>query len=141
VQLIRTGRADWRNGGDASYGVFRDGVIVGGCGAHHRQGPGCVDLGYWIHVDHIGLGYAVETAQALTAAAFDAADVAHVEIHHDKANVRSGAVPRALGFTPGPEQSDGIHSPAEVGIDCGWSISRADWDVRHSQTPNTRADR
>jgi ribosomal-protein-serine acetyltransferase len=130
VQLISAGRTDWRKGGDASYGVFRDGAVVGGCGLHHRQGPGSIDLGYWIHVDHIGQGYAVEAARALTTAAFDVPDVERVEIHHDKANVRSRAVPRALGFTPGPERRDAIDSPAEVGIDCSWVISRADWDAR-----------
>jgi ribosomal-protein-serine acetyltransferase len=96
----------------------------------HRQGPGTLDLGYWVHVDHTGTGYATEMARALTAAAFDVPGIERVEIHHDKANVRSRAVPRALGFTPGPEQPDGIHSPGEVGIDCSWSISRTDWDRR-----------
>lgn len=135
VQLISSGRADWRDGGDASYGVFRDGAVVGGCGLHRRQGPRTMDLGYWVHVDHIGQGYAVEMARALTAAAFDVPGVERVEIHHDKANTRSRAVPRSLGFTPGPEQPDGIHSPGEAGIDCSWSISRADWDLCESPGP------
>ena len=59
-------------------------------------------------------GYAVETAHALTAAAFDVPEVERVEIHHDEANVRSCAVPRSLGFTPGPERPDGISSPGRL---------------------------
>jgi ribosomal-protein-serine acetyltransferase len=129
VRLINSGRADWQNGGDANYGAVRDGVIVGGCGLHHRQGPGVLDLGYWIHVDHTGQGYAVEMARALTAAAFDMHGIERVEIHHDKANVASRAVPRSLGFTAGPEQPDGVESPGESGIDCSWSISRTAWKL------------
>jgi ribosomal-protein-serine acetyltransferase len=129
VQLIDAGRADWQSGGDANYGAFRDLAVVGGCGLHRRQGPGTMDLGYWVHVEHTGQGYAVEMARGLTAAAFDVPGIECVEIHHDKANVRSRGVPRSLGFTPGREQPDGVHSPGEVGIDCSWSIGRTDWDT------------
>lgn len=127
VRLIESGRAEWQNGGDANYGVFADRTVVGGCGLHRRQGQGSMDLGYWLHVDHTGRGYAVELARGLVAAAFDVPGIERVEIHHDKANARSRSVPRSLGFAPGPEHHDGIHSPGEVGIDCSWSISRADW--------------
>lgn len=137
-QLINSGRADWRNGGDANYGVFRDDVVVGGCGLHRRQGPGTIDLGYWIHSDHTGHGYAVEIARGLTTAAFDVAGVDHVEIHHDKANARSRAVPRSLGFAQAAERPDGVHSPGEVGIDCSWSINRTDWKLRESSRRATR---
>jgi len=139
IGLIESGLEAWRNGGDASYGVFHDGVVVGACGLHHRQGPDIVDLGYWIHADHIGQGYAVEMAGALTAAAFDVPGTEYVEIHHDKANVRSRAVPRSLGFVPGPETPDGVHSPAEAGVDCSWSISRTEWERRETP-PDTAGD-
>ena len=138
LQLISNGRAEWRNGGDANYGVFRDHVVVGGCGLHRRQGPGIMDLGYWIHADHTRRGYAVEIARGLTTAAFGLPGIERVEIHHDKANVRSRAIPRSLGFAAGPEQPDGIHSPGEVGIDCSWSISRADWNLHEWPSPVTR---
>lgn len=141
VQLINNGRAEWRNGGDANYGAFREDVVVGGCGLHRRQGLRTMDLGYWIHAHHTGHRYAVEIARALTTAAFGVPGVERVEIHHDKANVRSRAVPRSLGFAPGPEQPDGIHSPGEVGIDCSWSISRHDWKLHESPSPVTRTDR
>ena len=34
TQLINSGNEEWRNGGEANYGVFHDGVVVGGCGLH-----------------------------------------------------------------------------------------------------------
>jgi ribosomal-protein-serine acetyltransferase len=83
-----------------------------------------LDLGYWIHVDHIGQGYAQELARGLTEAAFGVEGIDRVEIHHDKANERSRGVPMALGFVRGPEQPDEVGAPGDVGIDCTWSISR-----------------
>lgn len=130
ARFIMASNEDWEQGGDASYGVFRDGIVVGGCGLHHRWGPTTLDLGYWIHVDHIGQGYAQELARGLTEAAFGVEGVDRVEIHHDKANARSRAVPLALGFDRGPEQPDEVGAPAEVGIDCTWSISRSEWIAR-----------
>ena len=107
--------------------MFRQGAVVGGCGLHRRSSPDTLEIGYWIHVDHLRRGYATELARGLTTAAFEVDGVDRVEIHHDKANVRSAAVPRALGFTRGPEQPDDVQAPAELGIDCAWSMDRADW--------------
>ena len=53
--------------------------------------------------------------------------IERVEIHHDKANTASGAVPRRLGFRFAGERPDGAQAPAELGIDCTWAVSRADW--------------
>lgn len=137
TRFIIASNEHWEQGGDAAYGVFRDGIVVGGCGLHHRCGPDTLDLGYWIHVDHVRQGYAQEVARGLTDAAFGVEGIDRVEIHHDKANERSMAVPRALGFVRGPEQPDDIGAPAEVGIDCTWSIGRSDWITRRppSQPP------
>ena len=137
ARFIRVSNENWEQGGDASYGVFRDGVVVGGCGLHHRWGPTTLDLGYWIHVDDIGQGYAQELARGLTEAAFGVEGIDRVEIHHDRANERSRAVPLALGFDRGPEQPDGVGAPAEVGIDCTWSISRSEWTARHRRPRTT----
>ncbi|TDT15098.1 RimJ/RimL family protein N-acetyltransferase [Ilumatobacter fluminis] len=127
IGFIEAGRRAHEGGGDANYGVRVDGEVVGGCGLHRRQGPGVVDLGYWIHVDHIGRGYATELSRALTTVAFGDPDTERVEIHHDRANRRSAGVPRSLGFRRGPERPDGIDSPGEDGIDCTWWIDRAGW--------------
>lgn len=133
TELINTGNKEWRKGGDANYGVFHRGVLVGGCGLHRRGRPHTLDLGYWIHVDHLGRGYATELAAGLTDAAFELEPIERVEIHHDQANGRSAAIPRSLGFARGPQAADDIHAPGEVGIDCTWSISRSDWAVRQAR--------
>lgn len=97
--LIGDWDRQWLNGGDAIYGVFAEGTPVGGTGLHQRIGPGGLEIGYWIHVDHAGRGYATELAGALTATALSRPGIDRVEIHHDVANVVSGRIPARLGYT------------------------------------------
>ena len=128
--LIDGWEADWAAGGDAVYGAFLESVVVGGCGLHRRAGPDTLDLGYWIHVDHVRRGFASELATGLTAAAFDEPGIERVAIHHDRANVASRGVPERLGFACDGESPDEARAPAEVGIDVAWSIDRDEWERR-----------
>jgi len=138
ARMIEQWRAEHDRGLDAVYGVLLGDspedtgpeIIVGGCGLHRRRGPGVLEIGYWLHVDHTGRGYATELARALTDAAFEIDRIDRVEIHHDRANVRSAGVPRRLGFTLVAESADAATAPGEEGIDCCWSIERAEWHER-----------
>jgi RimJ/RimL family protein N-acetyltransferase len=109
------------DGGDAVYGMFADGTVVGGCGLHRRRGPDVLEIGYWVHADHVRQGLATEAARLLTAAAFAVPGIVRVEIHHDRANLASRAVPARLGFTYVGEVPDQVDAPAEEGIDCIWA--------------------
>jgi RimJ/RimL family protein N-acetyltransferase len=86
---------------DFFYGIFsRDETrVIGGTGLHTRQGPGTLEIGYWIRADSINKGFATETATALTRAAFETEGIRRVEIHCDVDNLASAAIPRKLGFT------------------------------------------
>jgi len=53
----------------------------------------------WIHKDLINLGYATETASALTKVGFEIHQAARMEIHCDPRNAKSAAVPHKLGYT------------------------------------------
>lgn len=74
------------------------GPIIGCCGLHTRLGVGALEIGYWVHVDHVGRGVATAGAGALTVAALGLRSVGRVEIHCDAANLRSAAVPAKLGY-------------------------------------------
>jgi RimJ/RimL family protein N-acetyltransferase len=50
-------------------------------------------------VDHIGKGYATETAAGLTKVAFEIEDMDRVEIHCDPTNAASAAIPKKLSYT------------------------------------------
>jgi ribosomal-protein-serine acetyltransferase len=118
--------AGWSDETDFGYGLFVDDLVVGGCGLHRRIGTDGLEIGYWVHVDHIGRGFATAAAGALCSAAFALDGIGHVEIHHDKANARSRRVPEKLGFALVREVPDDIAAPAEIGISCEWRLDRPD---------------
>ena len=118
---------EWRAGGDVIMGVFVDRRVAGGCGLHHRIGPGGLEIGYWTHPAFLRRGIAVAAVHLLTAAAFEDPEIARVEIHHDKANLASAGVPRKLGFRLVREVADEVEAPSEVGISCEWQITRTEW--------------
>jgi RimJ/RimL family protein N-acetyltransferase len=86
---------------DFVYAVFSrdESQVLGSSGLHTRGGSYAREIGYWIHVDYIGQGYATETAGALTKVAFEIEGMDRVEIHCDPANLSSAAVPKKLGYT------------------------------------------
>jgi ribosomal-protein-serine acetyltransferase len=126
-ELIETWERERVEGGDTVYGIFLGGVAVGGTGLHRRRGPGVLEIGYWVHADHVGQGYATEVAAALTDTAFSCTDIDRVEIHHDAGNVASGRVPAKLGFTMVAEVTTPVVAPAETGRSHVWQILRPDW--------------
>ncbi len=121
---------EWAAGGDVVFGMFVDEVVVGGSGLHRRSGPGTLDIGYWVHADHVRQGIAREAAAALTDVAFTIAEINAVEIHHDRDNVASGAVPASLGYLFVAEASRPLTAPGECGIDCQWRVERDAWHAR-----------
>lgn len=125
--MIEEWRRDWSRGGDVVLGMFLDGEIVGGCGLHRRIGANGLEIGYWVHPSHLRRGLATRAAGLLSTAAFTLPGITHVEIHHDKANRASGAVPRKLGFQWLGEAPDEPAAPADVGIEWRWRMDRATW--------------
>ncbi len=106
----REAEAAWDNGSDYVY-VLRpeaSGQIIGCFGLHRRIGPGAIEIGYWVHADFAGRGYATACAGALTDVALALSDVARVEVHTDEANTISAAIPGRLGYRPdrtGPDRT------------------------------------
>jgi ribosomal-protein-serine acetyltransferase len=114
-------------GKEAHYCVLVQGEIAGGTGLHRRIGPGGLEIGYWIHPGFLRRGLATECARLITDAAFALPGTTHVEIHHDRANVASGAVPRRLGFRLVAEVEREPEAPAETGVACWWRADRDQW--------------
>lgn len=100
ISLLRRWRSEFDLDQDFFYGIFdrEESRVIGGTGLHTRAGAQARMIGYWIHVDHIGRGYATEVSAALTRVAFEIDRVERVEIHVAAGNARSAAVPRKLGY-------------------------------------------
>ncbi|HTX81130.1 MAG TPA: GNAT family protein [Streptosporangiaceae bacterium] len=90
----------WDEGAEYVYALRPESSrnVIGCFGLHRRIGPGAIEIGYWVHVDFAGRGYATACARALTDTALALSDVARVEIHTDEANTISAAIPRRLGY-------------------------------------------
>jgi len=92
-----------------------------------RIGPGGLEIGYWVHAAHVRRGIATLAAGALTDAALRLGGVDHVEIHHDEANLASGAVPARLGFRDlGVFRGEPNPAPGGTGRDIRWRMDRGE---------------
>ena len=121
----------WEAGGDAVYGMFlrSSGEIVGGTGLHRRGEPDELEIGYWLGSAATGLGLATESTAALTSAAFEHPGITRAIVRHDRANVRSAAVPTRLGFARVGEDPRSPEAPGEEGVAVTWAISSREWDT------------
>jgi RimJ/RimL family protein N-acetyltransferase len=118
--------ASWANGSDYEFAILPadEARIIGGCGLMRRIGPGAIEIGYWVHVDHTRRGHATAAAEALTNAAWALPDVERVEIHCDEANVASAAVPARLGYRLDRIEDDEPRAPAVSGQSMIWIAER-----------------
>jgi RimJ/RimL family protein N-acetyltransferase len=126
--IVQWDRA-WRAGGDLVLGIWRDGAVVGGTGLHRRIGEAGLEIGYWVHVDHLRQGIATTASRAVTDLAFRVPEIEVVEIHHDVANRTSAGVPERLGYEFVGEIDSNREdvAPAETGRDGVWRVTREAW--------------
>lgn len=128
-ELVARWEREHLDGGDAVFGIWRDDTVVGSCGLHRRIGAGGLEIGYWVHVDHVGRGIATTASRALTDLAFTVDGIDVVEIRHDRTNAASRRVPEKLGYTwvgeAAPNRAES--APAETGVDGLWRTTRATW--------------
>jgi ribosomal-protein-serine acetyltransferase len=127
LELIGRWRHDWENGGDMVLFMFVGETLVGSCGLHRRLGPHGLEIGYWVHADHVRKGYATRASAALTTAAFTLPEIDFVEIHHDVNNTRSGRVPARLGYADKGVVAGKVHAPGDDGRDRIWRVTREEW--------------
>lgn len=134
--------ASWADGTDYEFAILPadERRIIGGCGLMRRIGPGAIEIGYWIHVDHRKRGHATGAARALTEAAWALPDVERVEIHCDEANVASAAVPAGLGYRLDRIEDDEPQAPATSGRSMIW-IAERPAGVRTASGPGGRGAR
>ena len=106
----------WEDGTGFNFGIYNPaGELVGGVGYHVRNGPGALEIGYWLARSVEGKGLMTRVAAALTTAAATVEGVTRVEIHCDAANLRSAAIPERLGYSLARVEEREIVAPGECG--------------------------
>ncbi len=131
--MIKGWLADWKDGGDAVYAIRLEGEsqIRGACGIHNRIGPRALEIGYWLSKDSEGMLIITRAAAIATGLAFELDDIESVEIHHDKANLKSGKVPERLGFTrisEAPDSATTRLAKKDLGVSVTWRMQRSAWN-------------
>ena len=130
IKYLRQVRARFDLDQDFTYAIFNrdESQVLGSSGLHTGRGERARMIGYWIHVDHTGLGYATETSAALTKVAFLVEDMDRVEIHCDPHNAASAAIPRKLGYTHEATLARRSHWPdGKVEDSMLWSLFASDF--------------
>jgi RimJ/RimL family protein N-acetyltransferase len=120
----------WDDGSNFNYGIYDPaGHLVGGTGYHVRNGPGVLEIGYWLARSAEGMGLMTRVADALTKAAATVEGVTRVEIHCDADNVRSAAIPQRLGYSLVRVEDREIVASAECGRHLIYAIGVSARDV------------
>jgi ribosomal-protein-serine acetyltransferase len=132
LEYIDGFRRDWVDGERSVLGIFRDNVVVGNAGVRAAESKS-VELGYWIHADHIGAGFATEAIEGLITASFELPWVNAAEIRHDEANMASARVPEKLGFAIRETSYREPSAPSGSGVQVHWVLSREAWLDRRRQ--------
>ena len=93
-------RRSFMNGLDWVYAIFPHDQrrVFGGAGLHTRQGPGILEIGYWVRADAVRQGVATEAAAALARCAVERHGIPRVEIRCEPGNTTSARIPARLGF-------------------------------------------
>jgi ribosomal-protein-serine acetyltransferase len=139
VAMLREWEAERLAGTGEYFAVWLGGEVVGSSGLHRRIGTGGVEIGYWIHPAYTRRGLATEVARQLCERAFADPGIDRVEIHHDRANVASGGVPRKLGFELVGDTQRAPQAPSEEGVERVWRLSREAWTARRAGPPPARS--
>ncbi len=116
-EFTRDAEAQWDAGTDYVY-LLRPAAsapVQGMFGLHRRIGPRALELGYWVHAEHVRRGLATAGASALVQIGLGLDDVDRVEIHTDAANTASAAIARRVGLRLDRTEPRPPQSPAQVG--------------------------
>jgi len=100
LEWLRTSRGHFDLDSDFTWGIFdkREDTLFGAAGLKLGANVDERELGYWLHVAHIGKGIALEAASALVRVGFDVEGLDAIELRTDPRNVRSARLAEKLGF-------------------------------------------
>ncbi len=117
----------WASGAEFSYAMAAtadpSGAVWGSAGLRRRIAEDGLEIGYWVHVDHVRRGLATRAAALLAEAGLALPGITHVQIHHDPTNEVSGRVPRRLGFTHVHRIERPAEAPAETPFLDVWRLT------------------
>ena len=144
VSRLRLFRGSFDLDQDYVYGIFSrdESELLGGTGLHTRRGPHALEIGYWVHVDHINRGVATEVSTALTMVTLGYLRRDRCELRCAEGNVASRRIPEKLGYrhvgTLPRDLEDGQQGFWDSMV---WYLFRSEYDAwPHRNLPVTLRD-
>ncbi len=100
AHITQRNRDDWRDGKCYIFTIctLQPCIAVGRVGLHKEAEPNTWNIGFWVHPDHWGKGYAPEAARVVLEFGFERLGAARIATAHATWNTRSQGVIRRLGF-------------------------------------------
>jgi RimJ/RimL family protein N-acetyltransferase len=100
IELLRTYRGHFDLGGDYGFGIFEkdESRVLGSATLKMTADASEREVGFWVHVGHVGKGLATEVVSALLRVAYEIEDLDSVELRCDPRNEKSARVAHKLGF-------------------------------------------
>lgn len=142
INLLRIFREKFYADEDYFFGIFNktEQELIGSTGLHTRIGDAAREIGYWINVAHLQLGYATEAVSALIKIGFMVEELKRIEIRCDPNNTISQKIPQALGFTNiATLINDGTDVEGKPRDTIVWALHRTDYADKQVRTFNVKA--
>lgn len=100
VEITHRNLAHWEQGNDYVFTIslLKPACPIGRVGLQKENSRGTWNLGFWVHPDHWGNGYASEAARAMLEFGFNTLHADRIVTAHATWNKRSRSVIQRLGF-------------------------------------------
>lgn len=100
VEITHRNLAHWEQGEDYVFTIdlLKPACPIGRVGLHKEDAPGTWNIGFWVHPDHWGNGFASEAARAVLDFGFNTVHAERIVTAHATWNKRSQRVIQGLGF-------------------------------------------
>jgi ribosomal-protein-serine acetyltransferase len=126
-RVLVQGEADFEADRSWDYSIFeaQSGALVGGAGVHRTEDSSSFEIGYWVHSQRTGKGYATSATRALVEAAFwYLSDASRIKIRMDVGNVASASIPPKIGFVLMGQEDREILAKGHSGRGYVWALER-----------------
>ncbi len=127
LQYVETARRDFVKPDFLHFLIFRQGVMVGGCGLILKELTNCGEIAYWIDAKWEGRGIVSACCRALIDYAFGELELSRVQIRCATGNARSAAIPKRLGFSLEGTLRENIRTNNRLDDAYCFGLLRSEW--------------
>ena len=126
IQVTERNLKHWQQGKDYVFTVCLHNPVsaIGRVGLLKVAAPDSWNIGFWIHPDHWGNGYAPEAARAVLDFGFDALQAVRIVTAHAIWNKRSQRVIQRLGFKYVRENPEGFYKSGKPVAEYEYELGR-----------------